>query len=226
MDDGSGTASAGRARHGGILAVGRGGDHRHRVRGASDVRQVARASGTGEPHVWPPRPVCQPGQSPESHTGSRWSLTLCSGRARIPGDGSGPRKGPRISETHVSADWRIRRGAHNTPMSRPVRALPVGRSCSMGPASLARGFTCQVGGRSCLRRSPGLHAVGSGTQPAAFWDVRDGTVSATGSAHVGTGTRCRALHGPRANCAAGRGLSRVRAGPATGGVRGLWAVPD
>jgi hypothetical protein len=170
-----------------ILVVGSGGDHMHRVRGASDVRQVARASGTGEPHVWPPRPVCQPGQSPESHTGNRWFLTLCSGRARIPGDGSGPRKGPRISETHVSADWRIRRGAHNTPMSRTVRALPVGRSCSMGPASLARGFTRQVGGRSCLRRSPGLHTVGSGTRPAAYWDARDGTAAATGSAHTGTG---------------------------------------
>ncbi len=63
MDDGSGTASAGRVRYGGILAVGSGGDHMHRVRRASGIRQAVCASNIGHPCVQPrARPVCRPRQ--------------------------------------------------------------------------------------------------------------------------------------------------------------------
>ena len=232
MDDGSGTASAGRVRHGGILAVGNGGDHMHRVRRASTVRQAVCASGTGELHSRSrsegpalrfPRPD-HPSPVPACVRASRspWCSPL--------GPGAGCTVCPSCGPPEPSRRGGPTRRRHAGPKGQlPGGALPG------------------------LHRSPGPHAAGSGTQPAMGLDARDGAAgkggpgpqhalhdqAAAGPAHVGTGARRElpaaqvsgdTVRAPRGNCAAGRGTGAVpgsgrhRYGRCTGSVSGIGRI--
>ena len=228
MDDGSGTASAGWVRHGGILAVGNGGDHRHRVKRASTVRQAVCAFGTGKPH-----------------SRDRGPTAAASVRCL------------RVS-AHRGALGVRRWDQRCMPKLRAIRALSAGRSCLIEPASPGSGSArrgwpvetaaCRAEGPTAGWRSarstsvPGATCGGLGNAAGC----RPGRARGRGrqrragkpqlARHIPNGRSTRAamtqmvgdtVRGPHASCAAGRGagavsgIGRVRSGLVTQGGRSV-----